>query len=461
MWFVVCSIIQKGIAFITTPIFTRILSKDEYGVVSVYNSWQSIITIPATMMLATGVFNKAMIKFEDDRDGYASSTLFLSTCITLVWAAVYYLFSDFWNNLLDMTTQLMTLMLIDIIFVEAMSFWTIRQRFDYKYKSVVIFTILANILGTLLSLILVQSTDSNKAEYRILGTVIIHVLVYSITYVVIMLRGRRIYKPAYWKYALWYNMPLIPHYLSLIVLNQSDRIMIGRICGNDYSAIYTVAYQISLVLNIITNSIHASFSPWAYQNMKKGEYKSIGRLTFSILIGFAVACFFFSLFSPEIIMVLGGNSYYEAVWIVPPVTMSIVFNVLYSLISNIAFYYEKTKFVMVGTIFVGVTNVALNAIFIPIYGFVAAGYTTLVSYILYSAVHYLFMLKICRTENIVNPYNNIGIWTVCSISVILSIVSTYLYEHTILRYSFIILIMLLSILGRNKIVAILKSMRKK
>lgn len=76
MWFVLCSVVQKGIAFITTPIFTRMMSTKEYGLVSVYSSWVSILTVVLTLQLATGVYNKAMIRYEKQRNEYTSSMLF-------------------------------------------------------------------------------------------------------------------------------------------------------------------------------------------------------------------------------------------------------------------------------------------------------------------------------------------------------------------------------------------------
>ena len=44
-WFVVCNIIQKGISFFTIPIFTRLLTTEEYGMTNVYQSWMSLIII--------------------------------------------------------------------------------------------------------------------------------------------------------------------------------------------------------------------------------------------------------------------------------------------------------------------------------------------------------------------------------------------------------------------------------
>ena len=44
-WFLVCSFFQKGVAFITTPIFTRLFTADQYGIYSVYQSWSSVISL--------------------------------------------------------------------------------------------------------------------------------------------------------------------------------------------------------------------------------------------------------------------------------------------------------------------------------------------------------------------------------------------------------------------------------
>ena len=39
VWFVFATLFQKGINIITTPIFTRLMSKAEYGSYSVFNTW--------------------------------------------------------------------------------------------------------------------------------------------------------------------------------------------------------------------------------------------------------------------------------------------------------------------------------------------------------------------------------------------------------------------------------------
>ena len=39
MWFMVCSLFQKGISFLTTPIFARLLSTEEFGIYNVFTTY--------------------------------------------------------------------------------------------------------------------------------------------------------------------------------------------------------------------------------------------------------------------------------------------------------------------------------------------------------------------------------------------------------------------------------------
>ena len=83
---------------------------------------------------------------------------------------------------------------------------------------------------------------------------------------------------------------------------------------------------------------------------------------------------------------------------------------------------------------------------------VAAGYTTLICYVCYALIHYLLMTKVCRNENIQNPFNIYMIWIPAIIFVILAILSSIVYKHYILRLVLIVFfaILLFTIIYRNK-----------
>ena len=68
----------QGIAFITTPIFTRLLSTEDYGYAALYTSWLSVITL-ITGLCVYGSIANARIKYGEEKlDGYLSSIMTIS-----------------------------------------------------------------------------------------------------------------------------------------------------------------------------------------------------------------------------------------------------------------------------------------------------------------------------------------------------------------------------------------------
>ena len=61
-WFVFCTLLQKAFSFVTVPIFTRIMSSDQYGLFNLYNAWLGIIVVLCTMNMESGVFVNGYVK---------------------------------------------------------------------------------------------------------------------------------------------------------------------------------------------------------------------------------------------------------------------------------------------------------------------------------------------------------------------------------------------------------------
>lgn len=87
-------------------------------------------------------------------------------------------------------------------------------------------------------------------------------------------------------------------------------------------------------------------------------------------------------FAPEVIAVFAPLEYHDAIWVIPPVAMSVYFMFAYGFFACFEFYYEKTTYISIATSVGAVVNVVLNYIFINIFGYYAARYTILLCYIL-------------------------------------------------------------------------------
>lgn len=460
LWFTVCSIVQKGITLLSMPIFTRLLTTEQYGEYSVYQSWYAIISIFATLNLSAGVLFNGLTKYEDDRDRIISSFQGLSTTVTGILFLVYLIFRKYWNSLLGLSTLLMVAMFVELLSVPAYAFWAVKQRYDYKYKVLIILTISVALVSPLLGVIAVLNT-SYKAEARILTYVLIQVFQGFFFYVYNMKKGKSFFNREYWKFALMFNLPLIPHYLSMTILNQADRIMISRMIGTEEAAIYSVAYQISMMMTIVTTAINNSFVPYTYKEMKAKHYKSIKKNSNMLLVLIGIACIVAMCFGPEIIKIFAAKEYYDAIWVVPPVAASVYFIFLYSLFANIEFYFEQTRFVMVASCGGAVANLLLNYIFISKCGYYAAGYTTLACYILFSFAHYYFHKKVLSKHGEISViYNTKFFFGFSLILCLFMIFMPMVYDYMFVRYGILCVIAIGLIIKGESILTIIRKMKK-
>ena len=85
-WFVLCTLIQKALAFITVPIFTRIMPAEQYGIYNLYQTWSGILVVICTMNMETGAFVNGFTKSSDEivKDKLPIRLFSMTCLITLV-----------------------------------------------------------------------------------------------------------------------------------------------------------------------------------------------------------------------------------------------------------------------------------------------------------------------------------------------------------------------------------------
>ena len=437
LWFVVCSFLQKGISVITTPIFTRLLSTAEYGQYGVFNSWLSIVTVFVTLNMYLGMYTRGLVKYSDDKNVFSSSLQGLCLLLVALWTVVYLCFYQQINNLISLTTVQMLAMLLMIWTSSSFSFWAAEQRVNLNYKALVIVTVIASLAKPSLGILLVLRAD-DKVTARILGLVVVEFAMYSGCFVIQMLRGKKFYSKKYWKEALIFNIPLIPHYLSMSILNGADKIMIERMVGKSEAGIYSLAYSLSQIMKLFNTALSQTIEPWLYKQIKLRNLQGIARVAYPSWVLIAVLNLALIAFAPEAVAVFAPKEYYNAIWIIPPVAMSVYFIFLYAFFAVFEFYFAKTKLVAVATCAGAALNMILNYIFIKMFGYYATGYTTLACYIVYAGMHYVFMKKICVDElqgEVV--YKNRTMIVISVVFMIAGFILLFTYKLPVLRYSII------------------------
>ena len=455
IWYAVCNIIQKGISFLTTPVFSRLLTTEEYGLYNVFTTWQSVIIVLVSLNLASGVYMRGLIKYEEDIDTFASSLHSLFAVVFSVGFGIYLAGAGFWSRLLDIPVPYMLCMFADMLAAVAFHFWSSWQRVYYRYKSLIVLTIVNAVLKPGMGVICILLSDQALSA-RIYSMTAADVLCFG-GLLIWMWSGNKRVSVKYWRYALTYNLPLVPHYLSQIILNHSDRLMIKALTGASQAGIYSLAYTLSSIMVVVNQAILNSFNPWMYRQMKKGKYDGIGRYSIGLLILLAAGNLFVILLAPELIFIMAPSSFHEAIWLMPPVTMSAFFMFMYSLFANIELYYEKTKFMMAASVSGAALNILLNYIFIRKAGYIAAGYTTLVCYLCYCFAHYLMMRRILA-EYLPGQtiYNIRRILLISLVFVGAGFLMMLFYRHPMIRYLLAIAAMVMAICCRSRIAGVLR-----
>lgn len=454
-WFLIMSLIQRGIQFLLTPIYIHIFSTDAYGRYSEFLSWYQIISIVASLSLANGVFNNGMIKYGDNQKDFKSSMQGLCSLSCIVTCLLFILAESFWPNFFTITKLQMCLAFADVFFYQAFMFWSMYQRFVYEYRGICIATILMALLVPIVSLLLFYLCKMDDA--LIYGYSAVEILIGMIFYVINIFDSKVIASCKYWKFAIRFNLPLIPHYLSGVILVQADRIMIGYYCGDAAAGIYSLAYTISLLLNIFISSINSTFVPWEYRKLKAKNLTEIRNIVSAIIILLGGLTIVFILVAPEMIYLIGTDEYYDSIQVIPLIMISTFAIMIYTLYANIEFYYEKTWLVMISSTIAAITNIVLNSIYIPIYGMTAAGYTTLISYLLYCGFHFLMAIIISKRKGILEIYNHRLIFLMLLGVLLLGMAIKSIYYSLLIRLIILGVIMLIVFVNRKKVLQLVQN----
>lgn len=431
--YAICSIFQRCLSFITLPLFTRILTEEQYGQYTIYSSWSGILSIFLTLNLAYGSFPTAMVKYERQRDAYIASVQGICLLLSALFLIIYLPFSRYWNALFELPTYLVLLMVFEILCNSAILFWSGKKQFEYKYKGVIGLTVIVSVCSPVAAFLLICNSEE-KGYARIIGYACVTILIGGFVYISNLIKGKKLYQREFWKYAFSFNVPLLVYYLSQVVFNQSDRIMISHISGKGNAAFYGVAYNLATVLAFVLNAVNNAYIPWFYARLKDGRQEENKQVSCGIALLMAVLLLGIIWFAPEIILVIAGKKYCNAVWVVPPVAMSLLLLFYAQLFINVEFFYEEKKLLVGASVGAALINIGLNALCIPVWGYVAAGYTTLVSYIIFAAANYFAMKKVLEKRGLAeNAYDIKKLLGIFAGFAACGFAGVALYAHLVMR----------------------------
>lgn len=445
--------IIKGMVFLTTPIFTRLMNLNEYGEFSNIASWANIISIIVTFNLYSSI-SRAKYDYNKQINIYMSSITILGTLITLFFWMIIELNLNIFVAIFKMEPLYIRSIMLYSMFSPAVQILITKYRMYNEYKKVITLTWITLLISTIASLVLTYLMN-DKLSGRILGTYVLVAIINIFFWGYVIINGKKL-SLKICCYACSISLPLLIHELSGVLLNSSDRIIINQLCGAKEAALYSIAYTIAMIVTVLLSSLNQAWVPWFFDKLNQKEFSEIKNIANKYMILFTIGCVFLMLIGPELILIFGGIDYIEAKNVIPPVCFAVEIQFVYTLYVNIEFFLKKTMYISIATAFATLINILLNYLLIPYGGYIIAAYTTIIGYLFALIFHFY----ICNKLSYKDLFDKKTILKCLVLCVVFMFSILKLYNYTFIRYIIIVFILVISILilihHKNKIIKALK-----
>ncbi|MDZ7692678.1 MAG: polysaccharide biosynthesis C-terminal domain-containing protein [Balneolaceae bacterium] len=178
-----------------------------------------------------------------------------------------------------------------------------------------------------------------------------------------------------------------------------DRVFITNMVNISETGIYTVGYQIGMIIGVLAGSFNKAWTPWLFEKLNEGDKaikKKIVRFTygyFVVIIGLALAL---SFVAPWFMKFFVGEAFFSATSYIIWVAIGYAFNGMYMMVTNYIFYQEKTYWLSWMTFIAAATNIMLNYFFIEAFGAIGAAQATTLTYLIQFILTFYLAVRVYK-----------------------------------------------------------------
>lgn len=415
-------------SFISFPILTRLLTKEDYGMMSIISL--SLLIIES---ICSGGMRQSVQRYYGEHRKKETVLPFFSSIINstvLLGLAGYALFCIILWTLYGLSViegrDAWIIMFASVLIVLRLG-WKGQQAFlriQENAKAVNAVDISVRYGGLIFAIGLVLAVKNLYGFYG--GLIIAEATVLIVLFAVY---GKKYYRPILQKdvvrTSLGYGMPLMVSSLAFYLLQSGDRYIIGLLLGKESVAAYAVPYRFSgYGIELVKNVAMFSFVPlimnaWNNDDMKETQSLISRYVRFFCMIGFPMALGLAAV-RQEGIGLLAGAKYIDSAYLVPILTAGILLNGIDFVYKAGFLYQKKTRVIMYIVLSLAVLNSVLNFILIPLMGLMGAAVATVASYLLYALWGGMYTAK---TMSVRYPWLLIGKYLVFSLIMYYAVVN--------------------------------------
>lgn len=390
--FAVGSLGSKLVSIILVPLYTYYLSTEEYGTVDLL-----LTTVTMLLPIVTASSFEALLRFAMDKKNDASEVLDQSLIITFIGFVLFlvlYPVLALFNVFGPYLPYLYGLLLVQMLERTLAQYARAINYIKIFALNGILLTFTTGILN-ILFLMVFELGVTGYFTSMILANALSIVFLFVMTKVYRTLRLRKMNKPLV-KEMLQYSVPMIPNSLMWWLINASSRYFIRFFVGASGNGLFAVASKIPTIINLINQIFTQAWQISAieeFENKNKSEfYSTVFRYLASIMFIGASAV---TLIVKFLFVHLFAADYYSSWQAVPFLLLSSVFATFSGFLGTNYVAAKETKGVFKTSVYGGGLSLLFNVIFIPMFGIVGAGLSSMLSFFL------MFVLRVFDTRKFI------------------------------------------------------------
>lgn len=368
------SVLGKLAAIFLMPIYTNILTKEEYGAMALITSCKGIIDLVSNLNIHSGIA-RDYYEVGDNRKKLVSTGFWSITSIACFVCVALVFSRHFWSSqvlgLEDIYIGAFTIMLLTIPCGSLMSYFAILTR--YKKKPV-LYTV-----GNITQLLMQIGLSVFCVAYLRTGVVGIFIgllvsEIFATLYYALINRSYIGFQfdKSYLRRALLFCLPTLPAILAGWIDSSLGQIVIGKYISKADLGVYSIALSLASAFTLVSTALHNVWSPFLYENYSKPNFKrDIHRLFTAVVLALLFISISLSLFSNEVILLLSNPGYLDAAKYVTVLCLPMSIYLLFPFATSGISISRDTKYIGISYIAGSVMNIVSMVILVPIIGIIA------------------------------------------------------------------------------------------
>lgn len=391
--FAIASFSSKLLSFLMLPLYTNILSTQDYGVVDIVLQTCNLL-IP---LASVGIIN-AIIRFGLEKTADKKGVLTIG-CITLMGGFVVLLLFAPLIYRVEVLAPYVPYMYLLILMSCAHGLFSQFARAIGYVKFYAVDGVLSTVLTIGLNVLFLVVMRMGIEGY-LLATILTDMLCAVIDFLYVhMHRYLNIKSVArtLWISMLAYCIPLIPNTICTWIMSISSRYILLGSFGEGENGIFAAANKIPTILMIVANIFSEA---WQISAVTEEEGRDA---FFTRICGLYQALAFtvasgLILFAQIAVRILAASAYYTAWRYIPPLVIGTTFGCISTFLASIYMINRKSVYTLMTTAIAAAMNIALGILFVGWFGAIGVAYATAVSYFVQFAIRAVHTRKIVRIQ---------------------------------------------------------------